>query len=70
MILRVEDGAGYNDTITRSFREMSQSDGRLRFVYLDVSKQTEFMKALGDASVQLKSCDHGNKARPVSTIVK
>ena len=69
VVLLVKDGSGYNDTITRLFRQLtvlSSSNDWLSFVYLDESKQGEFVKALGELPKDLRSCEDSGEARPVS----
>ena len=61
--------SNYNDTVTRSFRELigsSRSQDVISFSYLDVEKQKEFRQALGEVSGLLKKCEDGGEARPVS----
>ena len=70
MVMLIRDSTGYNDTVTRSLRGISESrltDERFSFAYLDETKQEEFVKAFGALPSELRNCDDGGWARPVST---
>ena len=63
-----------NDSITSAFREVARQGMTIphktvSFAYIDSSKQTAFVAALGSHPINMESCRDGTMARPVSLLL-